>query len=193
MAVSGRAADRSGTNEATEREVRRVVRRWAWVAGNASVLVGLFGVFFPQQTLGAVALVVGIYFVVTGIGRVATAADSKGPLVSRLVAGILGAGVVVAGVLALNNPFRSLGALDVLVGVGLIVDGAACLGIAFLLTERRTRGSLIVPAIGSGIAGVIVLVVQSDTLTGLLLVAAVCFVVLGVATIIALVMTRDER
>jgi uncharacterized membrane protein HdeD (DUF308 family) len=193
MGVSGRATDRSGTNGTTQREVRRVIRRWAWAGANASVLVGLFGVLFPQRTLGAVALVVGIYFIVTGIGRVATAVDSKAPVATRLIAGILGAAVVLAGVLALNNPFRSIAALDVLVGVGLVVDGAACLSIAFLLAERGTRRSLVIPGIASVVAGAVVLVVQASTLTGLLFVAAVCFVVLGAATIVALIMTRDEH
>jgi uncharacterized membrane protein HdeD (DUF308 family) len=193
MAVSARSTGGPATDESIQREVRRVIRRWAWCAAIASVVIGVVGVAFPQKTLGAVALVVGTYFIVTGIGRVGTAFDSPRPLGARVVVGILGAAVVLAGVLCLNNPFRTGAALDVLIGTGLVLDGAACLGIAFLIAERGTRATLIVSGVVSAAAGVIVLVTQSSTLAGLLLIAAICFLALGLVTVASLIATRRER
>jgi uncharacterized membrane protein HdeD (DUF308 family) len=190
MAVSERASHGPTNDEIIEREVRRVIRRWAWCAAIASVLVGVVGVAFPQRTLQAVALVVGTYFIVTGIGRVGTAFDSPRSLGGRVVVGILGAAVVVAGVLCLNNPFGTTAALDVLIGIGLIIDGAACLGIAFLIAERGTRATLVVSGAISVVAGVVVLVTRTSTLTGLLFIAAICFLVLGLATLASLIATR---
>jgi uncharacterized membrane protein HdeD (DUF308 family) len=193
MAVSARSTRGPATDESIEREVRRVIRRWAWCAAIASVVIGVVGVAFPQRTLGAVALVVGTYFIVTGIGRVGTAFDSPRPLGARVVVGILGAAVVLAGVLCLNNPFRTGAALDVLIGTGLVLDGAACLGIAFLIAERGTRATLVVSGVVSAVAGVSVLVTQSSTLAGLLLIAAICFLALGLVTVASLIATRRER
>lgn len=192
MKVSARSIDGS-SHEAIEREVQRVIRRWAWAAACAAVLIGLFFIAFPRRTLEAVALVAGVYFIVAGIGRVATAFGSQRPVVSRVAVGCLGVAVVIVGALCLNNPLRTVAALDLLIGIGLIVDGVACFVIASLSTERSTRRTIVITALISTLSGGVVLVTQSSTLNAILLVAAICFMVLGVVTILALISSDQKK
>ncbi|GAB3616570.1 hypothetical protein GCM10027416_11270 [Okibacterium endophyticum] len=180
-------------DESTEDEVRRITRRWAWWASGMAILIGLAGLVFPQYRENAVSLIIGVYFVSTGIGRAATAFDAASTRGMRVIVGALGIGVVAIGVLCLNNPYRSFAMIDSLVSIGLIVDAAACAGLARLLDKGPERRTAIVTGIVSVAAAVVVFALPIETFGHLLTVSAACFITVGLITIIRLVLTRDQR
>src|SRR5215218_8453906 len=171
----------------TEEAVQRITNRSTWILAVGGIVVGAIGLLFPQTSLQAVALILGTYFIVVGIGRASTAITSDTASVwGKAVLIALAVLVLVVGVLCLNNPFHSVGALDVLVGVGLILDGLAGAAAALLLGEIEGRRAAITAAVVSAAVGVVVLILPQADLRLLLLTGAIGLVAIGVATVVAL-------
>ena len=173
-------------------EVRRVVRRWRIVGGSAAVVVGIIGLAWPESALRSIALIFGVYLIVVGVLRVSSALSDPPPSGWKLVQLAFGAVVVVAGVLCLNNPFGSLTALTVIIGLGWIIDGAAAI-LTSLVGTRAERGWTIV--LGGGIsivAGVILMVIPYTAFRPFLFVGSSLLVVIGAVTLLTLVPRKSS-
>lgn len=171
-------------------QVHRVVRRWIWWAAITAILVGIAGLVFRQHHEHAVSLVLGIYFIASGIGRVSTAFDAEASTVRRAVTGGLGAVVIVCGVLCLNNPYHSLTVVDGLVSVALIIDAAACIGVALLSRRGTDRHAALVTATVSAAAAIVIFAVPVETFSTLLTISAACFVIIGLGAVVTLVIAN---
>src|SRR4051794_25387078 len=114
-----------------------MLKREAWLLGIRGVLAVVFGVLavlWPGVTVIALALLFGVFAVVTGIEQLVHAirpspgpsnpvtgfADGTGPRLARGAAGLIG---LVVGVLAVAWPGVTAVALAVMVGVWAVVTG----------------------------------------------------------------------
>lgn len=106
------------------------------VSGAILIVGGILAVAWPDITLWALAVVVGIGLILSGIPRVMGAVAEPRPEGWRwlLAGGVLS---VVAGVLALVWPGATVLVLAILLGIRLVMFGAA--EIAFALALRDVR------------------------------------------------------
>jgi uncharacterized membrane protein HdeD (DUF308 family) len=105
--------------------------------GLLSVLVGLLCVTRVTTTIYALAVLVGVFWVVSGFAQlfvaVASGAGQGGDPELTVASGVLG---IVAGLIVIAWPHESLTALTIVLGCWLIVLGVIGLG-----TARRLHGS----------------------------------------------------
>jgi uncharacterized membrane protein HdeD (DUF308 family) len=121
-----------------------MLKREAWLLGVRGVLAVVFGilaVIWPGVTVIALALLFGVFAIVTGLEQLVHAirpvpgpsnpvtgfADGTGPRVARGVAGFVG---LVIGVMAIAWPGVTAVALAILVGVWAVLTGLADLWLA---------------------------------------------------------------
>lgn len=181
-------------DEQLQAQVRRVMWRWGLLTSIVALVLGLIGLFFPLQTAKALGLLLGVYLVVAGISRVSSAITgdhrSRG---RRWVVGSLGALVVIAGVLCLNNPGGTLLALEILASIGLLVDGIASIAFALFVQPPGTQRT---PALVTGVVLVVValliLAVPQATLAAFVALSAWALTILGVAGLVALIRLRPR-
>lgn len=184
-----KATSSSSTASIHDPAVQAVFRRAGWIASIVALLVGLFGLIFPQTALSAVALIIGIYLIVSGILRVSTAVTS-GQLERgwRIALGVVGVLVVAAGILVLNNPVGTMVFLVIVTGIAWIVDGIGYLVAAFTLRGSSGPSAAALGVAGAllVIAGIVVIVVPNTALASMLFLVAILLVIIGGLGIIAL-------
>ncbi|WP_433217933.1 HdeD family acid-resistance protein [Dactylosporangium sp. CS-047395] len=146
-----------------------MLKREAWLLGIRGVLAIVFGilaVIWPGVTVIALALLFGIFAIVTGIEQIVHAirpapgpsnpvtgfADGTGPRVARGVAGIVG---VVLGVMAIAWPGVTAVALAILVGIWAVVTGLSDL---WLATRQHGGWSLALVGALAIVAGLFIMV-----------------------------------
>lgn len=173
--------------------VQAVFRRGAWIGAIVALLVGLFGLIFPQTALSAVALIIGIYLIVSGITRIGTAISSKElDRGWRIALGVVGVLVIAAGILVLNNPVGTIIFLVIVTGIAWIVDGVGYIIAAITL---RGSGGPSVAALGIAgavlvIAGIVVIVVPNAALGSMLFLVALLLTIIGGLGIVALIIAQ---
>jgi uncharacterized membrane protein HdeD (DUF308 family) len=155
------------------------------VIGVAALVIGGLGLLLPNIALTTTGLLFGVYLIVVGIARVSIAFGQRSLTPGWwLLSVVLGVLVVVAGVLALNNPFSSVVALTVVVGLGLIVDGAATILGGIRAPSGTPRWSPILLGVVSAIAGIVLIVARSGAAGAFVFLTSVMLVVLGVVALI---------
>jgi uncharacterized membrane protein HdeD (DUF308 family) len=155
------------------------------VRGVLSVLVGggllALLAWRPVDTLAALGLFVGAFFLVVGMMRVimgAVAAGMTGGMRAlNIVFGVL---VVVLGFLAMINPGLGLMTMAIIIGVAWIFEGVAALS----LLPARNRGLWIFFAIVSLLAGLVIIALPWATVAPLVIVTGVFLLVFGILDII---------
>ncbi len=172
----------------TSNERPATVQR-GWVIGTAvaGILLGIIGLLVPPVALLGIALVFGISLIVIGTARLVLAFSAGGlERRERWFIGLLGALVMVAGVLVLSNPWESLIVLGIVIGLGWIVDGVASIAVATRGFSVRARWLPVVAGIVSIVAGIIVMIFPATGMTTFVLVAAILLILVGVATLFLL-------
>ena len=117
------------TNPATIPETRmRSVRSVIIIAGVVAVIVGIAILLWPQATLAVVAWLFGIYFVVSGVARIAKAIMTRGLKASyRAFLAVFGALLVVGGAFVLANPMFGVTVVATIIGFTWILEGIGVL------------------------------------------------------------------
>lgn len=88
------------------------------VGGVATLAIGLLITFWPGATASAIALLLGIYWVITGVAYLVIAVSAKGLRTgSRVLDVVLGLLMVVAGIIVAANPSESAIVLGVFLGI----------------------------------------------------------------------------
>jgi uncharacterized membrane protein HdeD (DUF308 family) len=153
----------------------------------SAIALGIAALVWPGATLITVALLFGAYLVVSGIFRlvIAFTSDSLSTGI-RWFVGIMGALIIVAGIIALNNLAQSLLVLAFVIGFGWIFDGVAAIAAGITGRSALPRWLSIVSGVISIIGGIVVF-----TLPGLAIVTFVIFggwilIAIGVATLFSL-------
>ncbi|CAN5193814.1 HdeD family acid-resistance protein [soil metagenome] len=181
-------------HDALESQIRSVFRRGAWIAAISALLVGAFGLIFPQAALRSVALLFGVYLIVAGTSRVFTAVSGTDMQAGwRWFVGLMGLVVIAAGVLCLNNPFGTLIAIGLFIGIGWQIDGLLCIITAFALFRRGTRASLVLTGLASFVFGIVVILLPGAAILGFLFVTAIFLAVIGAVGIVSLAISGSRR
>ena len=159
--------------------------KWWVVAllGALSIAAGVLALAFPDITLLALGLIVGVNLVFIGavwIGLATTEVHTEGGRVLRFIVGFL---AVLAGLVCLVRPGAGVLALLIALSFWFIVTGIADLARA--LDQREHR--LIAAVLGViGIAAGIIIVANPDIgLTTLALLAGIAFIVRGTVELMA--------
>ena len=111
----------------TPREISGIRVAFA-VSGVVAIAIGAILLVWTEATLGVIAVLFGLYFVISGVVRIVRGAASTGSAVGgRVLNIVLGVLVLILGILAIRNPEGSLAVLGLLVGIVWIVEGVAAL------------------------------------------------------------------
>lgn len=167
-------------------QAKRTIRIVYGVVGVVALLLGLALLIWPGKTLVAVAIALGIYFVVSGVIRVIGAIVENGlPGGWRVLDIIVGIILVIGGVVMLKNTVLSTAMLTILVtltvGIGWIMEGVMALVETWRLPKS---GWAIFYAIISILAGIVVLFSPFASVIILVIFAGVAMVVMGILAII---------
>jgi uncharacterized membrane protein HdeD (DUF308 family) len=154
-------------------------RGWRIGLGVMTAVAGALILAWPGGALVAVAILVGIELIVTGIFRIVTAfsADSAATKVLFVVLGLL---LIVVGVLCLRSPFHTTAILVLLFGVSCVFSGVIELFHGF----GGGGGGAIASGIVGTLVGVVVLVYPVSSVTTLIWLFGIALLVLGVVTIV---------
>jgi uncharacterized membrane protein HdeD (DUF308 family) len=101
--------------------------------GILALIAGVVVIRHPGQSLVAVALAVGIWFVVAGALDLARAITGPNRLLYLLRGGLL----VAAGTIIVASPHITLKTLAILTGVGLVINGALQIAEGFIVRARQ--------------------------------------------------------
>lgn len=165
---------------------KNVVRGVYGVIGVAAVALGAALLFWPKATLSTAAILLGIYFVISGVVRVVTAFVEIGlPGGWRVLDVLIGILLTLGGVMMLKNAVLSGQTLAVFVtlavGFGWMMEGFMALIESWRLPSS---GWAVLYAILSIVAGFVVLLSPLDSTVWLVIFAAVSLMVMGVVAII---------
>jgi uncharacterized membrane protein HdeD (DUF308 family) len=154
-----------------------------------AIILGLFVLLWPAATVLVAAVLFGLQLIIAGVARIAagvmrgdTAGWERGVLV------ILGALVLVAGIIALKNPGLSIAALVILIAVGWMVDGVVQVAIA-LSAPAGHRAFPLILGVLSIIASLVLLSSPVSALLTLLHLGGWLLVILGVMSAVTLVVS----
>jgi uncharacterized membrane protein HdeD (DUF308 family) len=106
----------------------------------------------------------------------------------RILLGVVGALVVIAGILVLNNPAGTLIFLVIITGIGWIIDGVGYLVAAFTIRGASGPSAAALGIAGALliIAGIVVMVVPASALGAMLFLVAILLTIIGGLGVIAL-------
>jgi uncharacterized membrane protein HdeD (DUF308 family) len=150
------------------------------------IVLGIIALVWPNATLVTIAIVFGIYLVVSGIFRITVAFLAHHSTTGmRWFTGILGLLVVAAGVYCLANPARSLLVLAFVIGFGWIAEGVIDI-MAGILGVVSPRWLALVSGVVSIIAGIVTFTLPGLAVPAFLLIGAVMLIVVSVSTLLTL-------
>ena len=152
-----------------------------------AIVLGIIAVFWPTVSLVTVGLLFGAYLIVSGVFRIVLAISSQTLRTGvRWFIGIMGALVLVAGVLALANPAQSLVVLALFIGIGWIVDGIAAMVGGFTGRTALPRWLAVVTGVVSVIAGIVIFFLPTLAIATFVLIGGWILIAIGVATLFSL-------
>ncbi|MFI5909118.1 HdeD family acid-resistance protein [Dactylosporangium sp. NPDC051541] len=181
-----------------------MLKREAWLLGIRGVLAVVFGilaVIWPDVTVIALALLFGIFAIVTGIEQLVHAirpspgpsnpvtgfADGTGPRIARGVAGFAG---LVVGVMAVVWPGVTAVVLAILVGVWAVVTGLSDL---WLATRQHGGWSLALIGALAIVAGLFIMIRPAAGALAIAWAIGVYAIVSGVLLLIAAYQLTHQR
>ncbi|MBH0025289.1 HdeD family acid-resistance protein [Salinibacterium sp. SWN248] len=164
----------------------RVHRGQLMAVAVIGLVLGVIGLLFPGATLLTIAVLFGIYLIASGMYRV-TAAFVANNLDSpmRWTTGLLGLLVVIAGILCLANPFQSLIALALVIGIGWILEGIVDL-VGGVRGTIHPRWFGWVSGIVSMAAGVAMFVLPAAGVFSLVAIGAILMIAVSLTTLLTL-------
>lgn len=172
--------------ETMPQTAKNVVRGIYAVVGVAAVALGAALLFWPKATLETAAILLGIYFVISGVVRAITAFVTIGlPSGWRVLDVLIGVLLTLGGVMMLKNATLSGQTMAVFVtlavGFGWMMEGFMALIESWRLPSS---GWAVLYAILSIIAGFVVLLAPLDSTVWLIIFAACALIVIGIVAIV---------
>ncbi len=117
------------------------------VIGLIAILVGLYAIRHYHLTLTALAIVIGLFWVLNGVSDIAVGLAGPAPA-GRGLTTLAGALSLAAGLIVLFWPTISLTVLVVVIGIWLLIDGLILGAMAFAL-RRAGRGPRVLSGPGA--------------------------------------------
>lgn len=161
--------------------------KW-WLVGLLGVLsiaAGVLALVYPNITLLALGLIVGIYLVVAGASYVALATIENQTAGGRVLRYLVGFLSTLAGLICLVRPGAGVLALLIALSFWFILTGMADLARALDVREHRFISAVL--GVVSIAAGVIIVANPDIGLTTLALLAGIGFIVRGTVEVMAAV------
>jgi uncharacterized membrane protein HdeD (DUF308 family) len=157
------------------------------------IILGLIGLIFPTAAVLFVAIVFGIFLVAAGIFRINAALLTHSlPAGVRWLSGILGLLIVVAGVICLADPFRSLIVFAYLIGIGWIAGGISDI-MATVQGSVRPRWFGWVAGIVAVLAGIVMFVLPALGLATFLIWASILLLVVSISVLLTIPRTPKAK
>jgi uncharacterized membrane protein HdeD (DUF308 family) len=175
----------------TASEVPQLGRNW-WlflVLGLVSIIAGILAIVYPDITLLALGLFIGVSLIFVGAMDIADAIG--GDPGSRALSAITGVLALLAGLVCLRRPGESLLALVIVLGFYLIVTGVIRFVRSF--AELEDRALLIALSILDIIMGILILSLPKLSLVTLAVLFAISLLARGVFSVIIAFKLRGER
>ncbi|MFF9808741.1 HdeD family acid-resistance protein [Streptomyces coeruleorubidus] len=159
----------------------RLGRSWTWLLGSAvmTLVPGVLVLVWPEATLHVLAVLIGLYLLVTGAFRFVAVFAREGH--ERLPGLLLAVLYVLAGVLCLRNPLQTIAALSLITGVVWLVSGILTLYTAISVEDLPHRGVVTVTAVLGIVAGIVVLALPAESARALTRLLGLWLVLLGLA------------
>ncbi|MFF7639540.1 DUF308 domain-containing protein [Streptomyces canus] len=158
----------------------RVGRSWTWILGSAiaTLVPGVLVLVWPDETLHALAVLIGLYLLVNGAFRFVAvfAPGTPGERLPGLLTAVL---FVLAGVLCLRNPLQTITALSLIVGVVWLVSGILTLYTAIAAENLPHRAFVVGAAVIGIVAGIVVLALPAESARALTRLLGLWLVLLG--------------
>jgi uncharacterized membrane protein HdeD (DUF308 family) len=161
-------------------EAQLAATGWGWwlllFVGPLSVLAGVIILFQPGSSLGALAVIAGIFLLLDGILELVSAfTQSVG---NRGISALFGALTAIVGVLLIRHPVAGVAAVALLIGIWLIAVGVIRLASAF--DEAEGRGWHIFAGALELIAGIAIVASPDIGYATLALLVGIGFIVNGI-------------
>lgn len=153
-------------------------------AVSALVAIGLGTILlvWTSATLTVIAVLFGLYFLLSGALRVVRGIASVGAGAGgRVLNIVLGLILVIVGIIAMRNPEGSLAVLGLVVGISWIVEGIAAL-VEYTADSSRWFGILF--GVVAVVAGVIVLFAPVETIGVLVTIGGIMLIISGVVQLV---------
>ncbi|HJE21235.1 HdeD family acid-resistance protein [uncultured Bifidobacterium sp.] len=172
--------------EMLPQQAKNAVRGLYGVIGVAAVVLGLALLLWPSHTLAIAAVILGIYFVVSGVIRVVSAIVELGlPAGWRVLNVFVGVLLAIGGVVVLKNAALSgatlLVMITLVVGIGWIMEGVMALLESWKLPKS---GWAVLYAVVSVIAGMVILFAPLSSAMWLMIFGGIALMVMGVSSIV---------
>lgn len=163
--------------------------RASFLIGAASLILGLIVAFRPTQSLNAIAVLLGILAVFSGVFQLVAAVDAEGQ--ARMWHGIAGVLFILGGVVLLRHLHLSLALIGLIIGAVWVVQGVAAL-LAGVPAMRSHEGGgwLVIFGAISLIAGIIVISTPVASLSTLATFLGIWFAIMGVFQMVDAVISR---
>ncbi|MEU2280919.1 HdeD family acid-resistance protein [Streptomyces sp. NPDC013178] len=165
----------------TARALAILGRSWTWILGSAiaTLVPGVLVLVWPDETLHVLAVLIGLYLLVTGAFRFVSSfgRHEHGERLGGLLVAVL---YVLAGVLCLRNPLQTITALSLIVGIVWLVSGVVALHTALAAKDLPHRGFVLAAAVISIVAGIVVLALPTESARALTRLLGLWLVLLGV-------------
>lgn len=160
--------------------------------GVLSIVIGIFVLAWPTITLVVVAVLFGIQLIVLGALRIAlgSAVPADPGWLKPLII-VMGVLTVIAGIICLVRPGTSLVVIAIFLAIGWIFEGIAAVAQAFMADRSvGARIFFIISGIVSIVAGLIVAIFPGSSLVLLTRFGGILLIVVGIAEVIAALMSR---
>ncbi len=155
-------------------------RSWRWILASAvaTLVPGVIVLVWPDTTLHVLAVLIGLYLLVTGVIRFVGVfgREEQGERLPGLLLAVL---FVLAGVLCLRNPLQTVAALSLIVGAVWLVSGMLTLFTALASRDLPHRGVVVGAALLAVVAGITVLALPAESARALTRLLGVWLVLLG--------------
>lgn len=169
-------------------------RSWPWILarGILAILFGIFTLIWPGKTLLILAVLIGIWLVMDGVGRLFNAFALRTlPGFDRVLLGIFGVISLAAGVFALANPAATLRALVILLAVWLFISGFGDIAAAISIRKEITgEWLLVVGGVLSILFGVVALLLPGVALATAAIIIGIDALVMGLVLVFSALRLR---
>jgi uncharacterized membrane protein HdeD (DUF308 family) len=177
-----------GTGIAHEPKPLRQIWWLLLLFGLLSLVAGLLAFVYPDITLLAVGLILGINVLFLGAFELADALVRPGDTANRVLGVLVGVLGVIAGIVILRRPGESLLALVLAAGIWLILSGI--LQLAGTIAEPGGRGPRLLAGLVDLVVGIVILVVPDIGLRTFAILVGIGFVVRGLLWLFAASLLR---
>jgi len=157
--------------------------------GAITLILGIIIAFHPTQSLVAIAVLLGVVMLVTGVYHIARAIGGhEGERVWRGLAGVL---FFLVGIALIRHLNLSVALIGFFVGLTWIIQGVSVLVESFGPGRERTQtGWTVVFGIISLIAGIVVVASPISSVTALTILLGIWFIVMGIMEIIGSLLVK---